>query len=435
MFLFFFFLLLSVLLKFEKKERKENDLVWKRKKKTNRMKRYLTTEEIQWVCSDIRSIQCLHPTVSNQVYSCTIKQLYSDLSKIQLVPSKLSCLKDELTKQYYSSQIQPGESVGIETAQSIGERQTQLALDSFHTTGITTLTVVAGVPRFTELISATKNPKHTISTIYPRTKCTSLEQVKTVLGRTILHVTFNDFILRKTKAQREDWYDYYYPSDLGLPRTRYILNKQVMYAYRLTPFEIVSRLRTSFDFGSIFASPTVHGIIDVDDLDETTWVNGIPGITEINYSIQKNGTWVVEALGGSLGYILAHPSVDETKTFSNDMWEILSLFGIEATREFLVQEFLKVISVDSYINQRHVELLVDVMLHSGTITSISRYGMSRIQSGALSTCSFEESLDQILKAGLYGEDDTLKGVSGSIICGKISNAGTGLCDLIYSSKR
>ena len=90
--------------------------------------------------------------------------------------------------------------------------------------------------------------------------------------------------------------------------------------------------------------------------------------------------------------------------------------------------------MESYINIRHIQLLVDVMLYTGSISSISRYGVHKNQSGVLTKCSFEESLDQILKAGVYCEKELINGVSGAIICGKVSNIGTGLCDLIYNSK-
>eukprot|EP00122_Pirum_gemmata_P018008 Pgem_evm10s16871 len=55
--------------------------------------------------------------------------------------------------------IPPGESVGITCGQSLGEKQTQSTLNSFHSAGLTIKTVVTGVPRFSELMSATKEPK------------------------------------------------------------------------------------------------------------------------------------------------------------------------------------------------------------------------------------------------------------------------------------
>jgi DNA-directed RNA polymerase II subunit RPB1 len=140
---------------------------------------------------------------------------------------------------------------------------------------------------------------------------------------------------------------------------------------------------------------------------------------------------MIETEGSNLAELLAHPEVDSSKTVSNNMWEIYDILGIEAARAFLIEEFSLVISSDStYINKRHIKLLVDMMTYTGIISSISRYGMRMgDQTGAMGRASFEESLDNFLKAGSYGERETTKGVSASIMCGKVSNIGTGLCQL------
>jgi DNA-directed RNA polymerase II subunit RPB1 len=56
--------------------------------------------------------------------------------------------------------------------------------------------------------------------------------------------------------------------------------------------------------------------------------------------------------------------------------------------------------------------------------------MRNDQFGPLAKASFEESLDNFLKAGFFSEKETTKDVSASIICGKRPNVGTGLCSLL-----
>jgi hypothetical protein len=112
------------------------------------------------------------------------------------------------------------------------------------------------------------------------------------------------------------------------------------------------------------------------------------------------------------------------------MWEIYNVFGIEAVRQFLIDEFMDVVSSDgTFVNSSHVELLVDLMVYTGSIISISRYGQKKVGSGPLSKASFEESLENFLKAGLNGEIETTEGVSASIMLGKIPKTGTGIFDL------
>jgi DNA-directed RNA polymerase II subunit RPB1 len=112
------------------------------------------------------------------------------------------------------------------------------------------------------------------------------------------------------------------------------------------------------------------------------------------------------------------------------MWEINTVFGIEATRQFLIEEFMDVVTSDgTFVNSSHVELLVDLMVYTGSIISISRYGQKKVGSGPLSKASFEESLENFLKAGLNSEKETTDGVSASIMLGKIPKTGTGVFDL------
>ena len=70
----------------------------------------------------------------------------------------------EKIKQYTIQSIVPtGEMIGVLCAQSIGERQTQLTLNSFHQAGLAVNTVLSGVPRFLEILNATKDPKVSIN--------------------------------------------------------------------------------------------------------------------------------------------------------------------------------------------------------------------------------------------------------------------------------
>jgi hypothetical protein len=55
--------------------------------------------------------------------------------------------------------------------------------------------------------------------------------------------------------------------------------------------------------------------------------------------------------------------------------------------------------------------------------------MRREESGPFGKASFEETLDNFLKAGVFGQEEPTRGVSASIICGKIAPIGTGMCDL------
>ncbi len=54
--------------------------------------------------------------------------------------------------------IEPGESVGIVSAESIGEPGTQMTLNTFHFAGVAEMNVTVGLPRIIELLDARKKP-------------------------------------------------------------------------------------------------------------------------------------------------------------------------------------------------------------------------------------------------------------------------------------
>ena len=58
------------------------------------------------------------------------------------------------------------------------------------------------------------------------------------------------------------------------------------------------------------------------------------------------------------------------------------------------------------------------------------YALYQDKSGPLAKASFEKSLDNFIKAGIYCEKETLKGVSANIMCGNKTKIGTGMCDIL-----
>jgi hypothetical protein len=57
--------------------------------------------------------------------------------------------------------------------------------------------------------------------------------------------------------------------------------------------------------------------------------------------------------------------------------------------------------------------------------SVTRHGINRRESGPLSKCSFEETVEVLHDAGRYSQKDPLQGVTEAIIVGKRPPVGTG----------
>ena len=106
------------------------------------------------------------------------------------------------------------------------------------------------------------------------------------------------------------------------------------------------------------------------------------------------------------------------------------MFGIEAARASLLKEVRNVIEFDgSYVNYRHLALLVDIMTSQGTLMAITRHGINRTNQGALMRCTFEETVEILMEAAAMGDVDDCKGVAQNVVLGQMAPMGTGTFDL------
>ena len=145
-------------------------------------------------------------------------------------------------------------------------------------------------------------------------------------------------------------------------------------------------------------------------------------INETNKLLVSDGINIIKVMNS--------PYVEYINTFSNDIIEMSNVLGIEAGRRILIDEILSVVDhAGEYINLRHIELLCDVMTSKGSLTSINRQGIKRGDVGPLAKSSFEDTTDQLIKAGIFSERDNLKGVSSNIMMGQRIKSGTGICDI------
>ena len=141
-------------------------------------------------------------------------------------------------------------------------------------------------------------------------------------------------------------------------------------------------------------------------------------------TFEKNTELFMETNGNNLLDILIQKDIDAEKTISNDVNEVYEILGIEAARQVLFNEINEVLEEEG-VNFRHLSLLVDTMTNRGALLSIDRHGINRSDIGPFAKCSFEETSDMLIKAGLFGEYDKINGVSANIMLGQIPPCGTG----------
>lgn len=419
-------------------------------------KRNLTAQEISDIVNSISANRSIPDCISNSHISNIRERVREQLSKVSVYPSVLPALKAKIIGRYEQAKMNPGESVGIVTAQSIGERQTQMTLDTFHSAGAALKTVITGVPRFSELLSATKNPKSTTATVYPNVEYSTIGSIRDSLGSKLQGVRICDVVLSMdTGTDKPEWYTAFEMIH-GTEHTKFetyvsaTFDTSKLYSHRLDLSDIALRVSVEYTDLVCVYSPTFLGRIDIyvdtSNIDTVSInkyldtvlkpnlknliVSGIDGITDVYYEKNDNGSWYIETAGSDLNALLNYPGIDKTRTVSNNVWEIVNTFGIEAARDFLINEFRDTISSDgTYVNKCHITLLVDTMTHGGTIMSVSRYGQRTSTCGPLAKASFEESMDNFVSAAVHGEVESTRSVSAAVMIGKLPGCGTGGFDI------
>jgi DNA-directed RNA polymerase I subunit RPA1 len=125
-------------------------------------------------------------------------------------------------------------------------------------------------------------------------------------------------------------------------------------------------------------------------------------------------------------------SVDHNRISSNDIWETRLAYGVEATRNNIVEQIKAVfrpygITVDN----RHLTLIADFMTFDGGFKAMNRGGMADVSSPFLQM-SFETTAGFMTEASLFGRKEPLMSPSASIVLGRPIRHGTGAFDLLSS---
>lgn len=359
----------------------------------------------------------------------------ADLAAVRVVPHAVKFFCREYVSKVNACWITPGEAVGIIAAQTIGEKQTQTVLNSFHTAG---KLQQAYSKKLEEIVNLNKTGQKTCKVFF-KDRLKTVKDVRDLVGSSIVYKTLNDCLRSIQKHP-----------DL---RNTYTLklNERVCYENRINIFalaktidacnlaapddetvedddkedtEVIGVKATVIDMWTLNVSSSVH--IRVEKLLKLK-VCGIKNITDMYVSKDdKTGELFVETVGSNLYSLFALPFVDATRTTTNDIHEIYSVFGIAAARDAL---FSTIQNICSGINPEHVHVLVDKMTNQATLDSTNRFAKRKVDCGPLSKATFEECTDILKTAGICTEIDRLDGLSSAIIVGKTANIGTGYVGL------
>ena len=392
------------------------------------------------------------------------------------------------------SLVTPGEAVGSIAAQSLGEPTTQLTLNTFHQAGVGNKSVTMGVPRLKELLDASQHPRTPMTTLWLKAPYCYDAAFVAKFARTLPVLKLKDLVKETTielepegaaaatDADRTivEIDAFFREPDPEASRfvARLALRKDSMRERDLTPpylhhlieqrygvnVHIVSSEVNSLDWVLRLRYRDVAKMIRVVDggagastadlestlvmritnlLLEQIVVGGHVGVAQAherevevwNEAREANETvHVVDAMGNILNSAALFPVVDAHRSYTNDPHEALACLGIEAAMATIHHEADAVISYDSTkVDKRHIAMIADAMTSRGKIVPMSRHGLNRAENGAgvLVRASFEETIDTLLEAGVYGESDPAQGVTFSVMAGEESSIiGTGCFEVL-----
>lgn len=428
----------------------------------------------------------------NYLFHCLLR--YNLAPKKSIIVNRFTvALFDELIRdikfKYKKALVHPGEMVGPLAAQSIGEPTTQLTLNTFHQAGTAKANATQGVPRIQELLSVSQNPKNPSNIIYLMSNMSDHQGAISIM-KEIQKTTLRDI----TKSVRI----YYDPNPMSsntlVQEDREILLSYEKFSLshgqncaspwiirlELDPTQMLLRnildmtkIRMKIESNKVlrvfdcihpdtntsdklvmritFGTDVVKNALSLrfieDKLLDTT-LTGIDGIGRVFPREKKdeivfdervagyvqNNQWVLDSEGTNLLDLFVFPNVDPTRSFSNDIHEILDVFGIEAARMALYEEMMDVFGADS-VNYRHPCLLVDAMTYHGYLIAIDRFGMNKLENGVLAKSSFEMTSKVLFDAAVSGEFDSMRGVSANIMFGQKPPCGTGFVDILIDESR
>jgi DNA-directed RNA polymerase beta' subunit len=325
--------------------------------------------------------------------------------------------------------------------------------DTFHNAGNSAKNVTLGVPRFEELINASKKIKTPSLTVFPTTDLRPEKawKIKTQIQKTMV----KDLLLKHSydntiTPQLQFYLDCPDNSrwDIKTVPTHILtchFDRKKMIQSDITIEEIVCGVRK---IGKAVTVAYYDNLLEEIQMfvrikDETkffkyvkmimdTTIRGSKYIEKVN--IRSEGErFIVETEGIDLMHLKTLQSIDHSKTQCNDIFAIRKVFGIEAARAALLAEMHQVLAAYGiYVNHRHLMVIIDWMTWSGGINALTRHGVKKMMddSTPLKRATFEQPVEIFHHAAVKGLKDTLSGVSEQLLIGNAPKIGSYYNDVV-----
>ena len=338
-----------------------------------------------------------------------------------------------IVELYRKSCYEPGEATGVVAAQSISEPATQLVMRTFHIAGAAEIKVTLGLPRLIEIFDARRTPKIPTMIVYLKKSFNTMKKAHAIaseIQETLLNDIADNPSVDLLNMQIDIPFDFSVMKEkkLTVAKLKKILEEDTK----------TKNINMKFLKQRMTAKPKEE--LSVKQLQKLKTkvlkihIKGVKKVSEVRVSQERN-EWVLKTLGSNLGDALLVPGVDQIRTTSNNMHEILKVLGVEAAREAIVRfgsETMKAGGLD--VDIRHIMLVADVMTADGIIRPIGRYGVAGIKGSVLARANFEETIKHLTRAAIRAETDNLNSIIENVMINQVVPVGTGLFNLVFKPK-
>lgn len=173
---------------------------------------------------------------------------------------------------------------------------------------------------------------------------------------------------------------------------------------------------------------------------EMTTVQATPGISNayaVTCDVGGKEFQAVQTEGVNFEeiWLRCDSSVQLNEIKSNDIWQVMCVYGVEAGRVSIVNEIMAVFgSYGIDVNPRHLSLIADYMTRTGSYNAMNRAGMLLCPSPFLQM-SFESTTAFLTRASMDGQSDYQQSPSARIVLGNVPKVGSGCFELLVPLKR
>jgi len=349
-----------------------------------------------------------------------------------MTAAKLKKVLGMAVNEYNKMLVDPGESVGLVAAESIGEPGTQMTLNTFHFAGVAEMNVTTGLPRIIEILDGSKSLSTPMMEIYlksPYNKGKDIKDIARLIKETKLVEIVSEITINIAESRMEVVLDPELLKQLNLANAKVLKivdTSLKAYNIKLNENTLLIKVKGKDD--------NINEIYKLKEKLKKLYVSGIKGISHV-LPVKKEDEFVIITAGTNLKEVLCLEYVDADRTYCNDLYETRKVLGIEAVRQLIIDEVLKVINAQGLnVDIRHIMLVADTMSISGAVKGITRYGVVSDKSSVLARASFETPIKHIINASQVGERDLLSSVVENVMLNQPVPVGTGLPGLITKVK-